>query len=416
MLISRIFLFLLLLMPVLLCPVLDAGDKSATAVDDNNAFAVDIFGELCRKEGNLFISPYSISSALAMTYGGAGGETATQMKDVLKLSLPGNEVHRALSDIMQKLGRFGHEGKIRLMIANSIWPQEGYSFYSEFKELLKKYYSVNIFPVNFKDPEKVRRMINDWVSENTNGLIMDMIPPGALDPLTVMVLVNAVYFKASWDAEFDPGRTEKADFHLNSGEAVKADMMNRSGKLRYADYRGCKVLELPYSEREMSMFIVLPSEKGTGILKKPQDLISGDFFRDMEQCMRYCRVDVSIPRFKLAYGVTLNAVLQSMGMTDAYDSNKADFTGMYDKAAAGGENLYISNVRHKAFVEVNEEGTEAAGVTSVEIKRTSAPPPMEKKRFLADRPFIFLIADNSTKSILFMGRIENPNIESSSGD
>ncbi len=406
---SRTGIFLIVM--ILFCIISNADYLSFEGVDNSNDFAADLFRILGRNKGNLFISPYSISSALYMTYAGARGNTAEQMKDLLNINLgpQDKDLHSNMKKIAGSLERLGISEGIELNIANSLWPQESYAFYNEYISLLGEFYSVSIFPVNYRDTEKARSGINQWVSEKTNNKISNMIPPGVLTPLTVMVLVNAVYFKATWQNEFDRDKTGEDDFFIKPDKKIRVNMMNRTDKYSYGELGNCQVLELPYADREISMFIILP-QAGNSI-ETAAEAISAGYIKKIRQELAKYRVDVSLPRFRLSYAAGLTQVLQSMGMTDACDMGKADFTGMYDKQKAGGDNLYISDIRHKAFVEVNEEGTEAAAATSVTVARTSFQPPLEQKVFKADHPFIFMIVDNKTGAVLFIGRIENPDIQ-----
>lgn len=400
-----VFLSIALLGCFILCGEENTPDINRAA-KDNTEFALKIFQELSKGNENVFISPYSISSALAMTYAGARGNTAQQMEEALIFSLGQEMLHKAIREINSSLERFRDSKAIQLNIANSIWPQKGYAFLDTFRDLLKEYYNVEIYLTDYSKPDAAKENINNWVAEKTSNKILNMIPPGALSPLTVLVLVNAIYFRASWETEFDADLTHEADFSVSEKLSIKVQMMNIKSKFGYASYDGYSLLSMPYHERELYMVIILP-DSTDGINSLIGSLTADDLLK-ISALMQIVEVDVYIPSFKMTYEKTLNETFHALGMTEAFMPDSADLTGMYDRAKSGGENLFISNIRHKAFIEVSEEGTEAAAATSVEISRTSHDPGRQTFIFRADRPFLFFIKDSRTNSILFMGKLVNP--------
>ncbi len=374
-------------------PTSEAFDPSASV----NKLAFDLYQKLAAdNEGNLFFSPYSISSALAMTYGGARGETATQMNNVLHFGGP-DATHPAFSHLRNTLAGIEKKGGVQLSVANALWPQQDYSFRSEFLELAKTQYGSEVRPVDFKtNAGGARQAINTWVEDQTNEKIKDLIGEGVLDSLTRLVLVNAIYFKGDWASQFDAEATCDAPFHLTEEKSVQVPMMSQKADFGFAETDDFEALELPYEGGDLSMLVLLPSNGNTTeslVQKLSPDTLSGLSFRKQE-------LVVNLPKFKLESSFDLGGTLQQMGMTDAF-SDAADFSGM-----DGTRELFISAVLHKAFVEVNEEGTEAAAATAVVMKLRSVPPP--PRQFIADHPFLFFIRENSTGAILFMGRVMDP--------
>lgn len=367
-------------------------------IEGNTAFAFALYQELKHEQGNLFFSPHSLSTALAMTYAGARGNTASQMRKALCFRLDPEQLHPAFAQLDEKIKAINKKGQIQLKAANALWPQQGYGFMETFLALAEAYYGVQIRAVNYLDSEAARREINAWVEEKTEQMIQELIPPGVFDHLTRLVLVNAIYFKGSWADQFDPSRTAEATFYLPQAEQVGAPLMTMKGELRYAQEDDLQILELPYAGGDLSMLVLLPSQvNGLGKLEASLTL---------ENLNRWSRVlwahevQVFLPKFKIEFPMKLNETLKAMGMQDAFEST-ADFSGL-----DGSKLLFIKAVLHKAFVEVNEEGTEAAAATAVVVKaRSMGPPPAV---FRADHPFVFLIRENLTGNILFLGRLVNP--------
>ncbi|MFC1498558.1 serpin family protein [Verrucomicrobiota bacterium] len=370
-------------------------------ITGNNAFALDLYSILKKEKGNLFLSPYSISSALAMTYGGARGDTEEEMAKALHFTLGADRTHPAFAELDTVFSEIQKKGQVQLHIANSLWPQKDYRLLPEYLKLTKRYYGVSITPVDYmKAAEKARKIINSWIEDKTKDKIKNLIGPGDLDPMTVLVLVNAIYFKGNWASQFDPKRTTKSDFSLSGDAKTQVSMMYQKGKFRYGEIKGAQLLELPYVGKELSMVIVLP-KKPDGLSEIENQFTAKNldawFSRFSQQ-----EVNVYLPRFKMTWGTfELNKPLQDLGMRRAFGSG-ADFSGM-----DGTRSLFIGLVLHKAFVEVNEEGTEAAAATAVIMRKSES----RAHIFKADHPFLFLIRDNVTGSILFLGRVLDPGKE-----
>ncbi len=373
-----------------------------TIIEGNNKFALGLYRVLQGRQGNLFLSPYSISTALAMTYAGACGTTQEQMAKTLQFPTPtlnNEQFHNAFGAIIGQLNEAGEKGGYELVVANALWGQKDYKFLQEFLTLVKENYEGDLKQVDFAtQAEAVRKTINDWVESKTREKIKELIKPGVLDSMTRLVLTNAIYFKGKWASQFKPERTQDAQFTVLGGEKVNVPMMNQTSGFGYMETDTVQVLAMPYVNNELSMVILLP-KKLDGVDEMEKGLTS-DAIAGWLAKLRKREVQVYLPRFKLTSEFELAQVLGGMGMPDAF-SSKADFSGM-----TGNKDLFISAVVHKAYVDVNEEGTEAAAATGVAMKLTSVglPPPV----FRADHPFVFLIRDDQTGSILFMGRMANP--------
>ena len=373
-------------------------------VSDNGAFAFDLYRQLKTEDGNVFYSPYSISQALAMTYAGARGETEAEMANTLYFGLPQEDLHPAFNLLdMELAGRGeGAEGKddggFRLNIVNAIWGQKDYEFLAAFLDTLAENYGAGLRVLDFiNEPEQSRIIINDWVSEETEGRIEDLIRKGMIDPMTRLVLTNAIYFNAAWASPFDEDATTEGTFHLIGGEEVTVPMMSQTNAFGYAEGDGYQVVELPYDGNELSMVILLPESGEFSAFE------SGLDFGKVSEAIdgiRYQEVSLTMPKFDIESSFDLKETLSDMGMPVAFSAG-ADFSGMNGKRS-----LYISDVVHKAFVSLDEAGTEAAAATAVIMAETSMP--MDPVAVNVDRPFIFMIRDIETGAILFVGRIMDP--------
>ena len=371
-------------------------DKVAVA-KGNNAFALDLYARLRQKKGNLFLSPYSISTALAMTYAGARGETEAQMAKVLHFTLPQGRLHPAMGTLVRELNAGGKK-QYRLIVANALWGQKGYGFLPAFLSVNEKYYGAGLEQVDFAhDPNGSRKTINTWVEKQTQGKIKDLLKPPHITPLTTLVLTNAIYFKGNWAAPFDKKHTRNEPFTVKAGKKVETPMMHKTDEFGYMEERDFQILELPYVGNELSMLVLLP-RRLDGLADLEKSLTTRNLLKWPGQ-LRKREIILAVPKFKMTSEFELGKTLKSMGMANAF-SGAADFSGM-----TGRRDLFISEVVHKAFVEVNEEGTEAAAATAVVMKRGPAP---QIAVFRADHPFLFLIRDNRSNSILFIGRVENP--------
>lgn len=373
---------------------------TTTLAAGSNDFALELYGKLKEAKGNIFFSPHSISTALAMTYAGARKDTASQMADVLHFTLDNQELHPAFGKLLDALNAIQVKGDIQLHAANSLWPQQGYPLLKEYLDLVKKHYGVTITPQDYKRAaEQARQTINRWVEEKTKERIKNLIQPGVLSALTRLVLVNAIYFKGNWASQFDEKGTRDDTFFLLSGQTVQTPMMTQEQEFDYGEHEHVQILELPYQGGDLSMLVFLPKEK-QGLPDLEQNL-TPDNLKRWTTNLKKRKMRVFLPKFKMTSEFRLDETLAAMGMGDAFDPNKADFSGMDGRPHW----LFIGAVLHKAFVEVNEEGTEAAAATAVVFRITmAAPSPV----FRADHPFIFLIRENKTNAILFLGRILDP--------
>jgi serpin B len=373
-------------------------------VEGNNAFALELYAKLREDEGNLFFSPYSISAALAMTYGGARGETALQMADVLNFSLPQEKLHPAFGMILQDLNARGRKGSYELTVANALWGQKGYGFLKEFTGLIETSYGGQLNEIDFvAATEAARQTINAWVEKETKDKIKELIKPGMVDELTRLVLTNAIYFKGNWAEQFKKEYTRDAPFTMLSGKKIDVPMMNKTAEVNYMETEDFQGLELPYVDNELSMIILLPKE-ANGLTWIEKTLTIENLSEWLARLDR-CKVVVSIPKLKITNEFELADVLKSMGMTRPFEPMVADFSGINGKKGEYG--LVISKVIHKAYVNVNEEGTEAVAATVV-LFMPGGIGPRQRTVFRADHPFLFLIRDNHSGSILFIGRVMNP--------
>jgi serpin B len=368
------------------------------AVQANTGFALDLYQKLRATEGNLFFSPYSISTALAMTYAGSRGDTQTQMATALHFLPNQDHLHPALAELAARLEETGRQKQIQLMMANALWPGKGFPLLKEFLALAKKFYGVRITPIDFSAEETARHTINAWVEEKTESRIKDLIAPGVLEAATRLVLVNAIYFKGAWASPFEPGLTSPASFFTAPDVSVQVPLMNLKKDFRYAESEDLQILELPYAGENLSMLVLLPKQADG--LTKLEASLAKDKLDEWIQDLAETEVQVSLPTFELTFPFRLDDTLKSMGMVDAF-SDKADFSAM-----DASQTLFIGAVLHKAFVAVNEQGTEAAAATAVVMQLKMAAFPSIV--FRADHPFVFLIREQGTGSILFIGRVANP--------
>ncbi len=377
----------------------------AELINGNNEFAFDLYRQLAAaKEGNFFYSPYSISLALAMAYAGANGQTEEQMAETLKFLLEDEELHSAFNKLAIELNSrneipAGSEAQgFELNIVNATWGQRGFEFMQAFLDVLAENYDAGIRLLDYEsDPEACRQVINDWVYEQTNGKIEDLIPEGAIDEMTRLVLTNAIYFNAAWLHQFDEDYTYDDVFYLPDGSTVTVPMMHQSDRFSYLDGDDYTAIEMLYDIYEMSMVIIMPDE---GTFDEFENALTAAVVENIIGSMTSGKVNLTMPKFEFESDFSLNNALKAMGMTDAF-SDIADFSGITDKT-----DLIISDVVHKAFVSVDEEGTEAAAATAVIFQETAMP--IEINEVNINHSFIFLIRDITTGSILFIGRVINP--------
>jgi serpin B len=366
--------------------------------DSNECFALDLYKKVSADKGNVILSPYSVSIALAMTYGGARSSTEKEMAKTLHFA-DNFSVHASFLKTRQSLDSLNN-GKNQLLIANALWPQKDYRFLPAYFDMLKTQYGVSVSYVDYVNAaEPARKTINAWTSDNTKGKIVELIGQGSLDSDTRLVLTNAIYLKAAWEFPFDRNRTEESDFFLLSGDTIRTAYMKRTKKFRYAETEEMKVLEMPYSGRQLSMIILLPKKNDLSLIESG---LSPAKLHAIINSLVEWKVVVALPKFKMDHMFSFNGTLSSMGMPSAF-SPKADFSGM-----DGSRQLFISDVIHKAFIEVDEEGTVAAAATAVMVTKMCLTIEPEPKEFIADHPFLFIIRHNPTGTILFMGRLTKP--------
>lgn len=386
----------------------DASLASAPAASKNlaaeagNAFGFDLYHRLETQEGNLFFSPFSISTALAMTYAGAAGHTEREMAAVLHFPPERERLHESYEALLESLKPGAAGGAYRLHLANRLWGQRGSRYLEPFLRTTRKRYGAQLEPMDFAgDAEGSRRTINTWVEKKTEGKIQDLLLPGMINHLTELVLTNAIYFHGAWAARFDTALTSQQAFHVSRERTVEIPLMLRSAEYAFAKVDGLSILELPYRGNRLTMVVLLPDSVDG--LSGLESQLSGAQAEAWLSSLRPSKVNVFLPRFRVASRFILNEPLQAMGMTSAFRSD-ADFSGM-----TGRRDLFIGVVVHKGYVDVKEEGTEAAAATAVVVTRSFGEVG-RKPVFRADHPFVFLIRDKDTSSILFLGRIEDPSV------
>lgn len=374
-------------------------------VQSNDAFAGDLYAQLAKKPGNLFVSPASISTALAMTYAGANGATASEMAKTMHFDLASKDLHDSFRSLLARLDSVGGKNP-ELRVANRLFGQKGMTWEAPFVDVTKKDYAADLGIVDYIGANEAARLtINGWVLGKTNGKIEDLLPVGSIDELTRLVLTNAIYFKGNWASQFKKSDTKDEPFVLAAAKTKNVPTMHQTLEARYGETSDAQVLSLPYASADpdhaMSMVIILP-KKSDGLAALEKDF-TGKKLETYASALGHAEVTVSLPKFKMTYGAELGETLLKMGMPLAFDESAADFSKMTKMA-----HLHISRVIHKAFVDVNEEGTEAAAATAVVMTDESAAVPPPPKTFKADHPFAFMIRDDESGSILFMGRVADP--------
>jgi serpin B len=370
----------------------------------NTEFTLDLYQQLKEEDGNIFYSPYSLSAALAMTYAGARGETEQQMAEALKFYLSQDQLHPAFNYLEQFLatrgdGAVGKDGEgFRLNIVNDIWGQKDFQFLDEFLDTMAENYGAGLRILDFINaPEEARTTINDYISEQTENRINDLIPEGLIDIMTRLVLTNAIYFNAAWQYPFNEDLTADGIFHLLDGNEVTVPMMYQDENFGYTEGEGYQAIELKYDGEELSMVILLPEE---GQFNSFEQSLDAETLNGIINNLKQTHVELALPKWEYEDFFKLKETLKAMGMPVAF-SDAADFSGI-----TGKRDLYIDEVVHKSFVSVDEAGTEAAAASAVIMKLSGMP--VDVAQFTADRPFIYLIRDIETGSVLFMGRMVNP--------
>jgi len=378
---------------------------SATApadavVEGNTAFAFDLYGRLRAGGGNLFLSPFSISTALAMAYAGARGETGRQMAAVLHFPPGQRATHQGFKALQSVLDQSQSAGAT-LSVANSLWPQQGEPLLAPFVEAVRDHYGVSVTPLDYKNAAGAARdTINGWVEKETHEKIRDIVAPGVLNALTRLVLVNAIYFKGNWLFPFNTLASYDAPFHLAPGRDATVRMMSQKHEFPYADLGDAQLVEMPYDGDRLAMLLIVPNALDG--LPSLEEGLSADRLHAWRARLASREIVVQLPRFTMTTEFRLDQPLAALGMTDAFSESEADFSGMDGRRHW----LYIGAVLHKAFVEVNEKGTEAAAATAVIMQARAMPRPLPVVR--ADHPFLFLIVDRTTGAVLFIGRVADP--------
>ncbi len=377
------------------------GFHSENLAEASNHFALDLFRQVHTKSDNLVFSPYSIGTVLAMIYSGAEGETAEEIREVLYFP-PANKLDPAVKELKDRILSGDTLPGTEINLANAIWAQAGFNFLPEYIENIQHWYDAPLTEMDFINEdsrEKNRIRINSWVEDNTKQKIRELLSPGVLDANTRMVLTNAIYFKGEWMWEFDKARTAASIFRVSSGQTVMTDFMHLTQTLPYYEDDEVQSIKLPYRHERLSMIIILPkSVEGWEMISRVLDL---DRLRKMESQFESTEVQLSIPKFSLELKLNLREELSAMGMGLAF-SRDADLSGMN-----GEKNLFVSEVIHKAFIEVSERGTEASAATGavISLKSSLKESPL---RFHADHPFLYLIQDRQTGCIIFLGRLVKP--------
>ncbi len=401
----KIALFTILSIGLLCCKTAKTGDqKSMNTEKENqeftfeetiNRFTFDFYAKANKKDENMIFSSFSISSALAMTSMGADHKTLSQMHSVLYLDRQSKE---AFSKYIESIKKYSKDD-VELNIANAIWMQEQFKIKQSFIDQVKKYFHSEAQSLNFKTKtEESRNIINTWVQKQTNGKIEELLSKGIISDVTRMILTNALYFKAGWMEKFQKEVTTKRVFYAPS-EEIEIPFMQKKQRVAYHENRMFQMIELPYIYRHVSMLIFVPRQKDG--LKDIEEILNYKFYKQWLAGTEYKSVFIVLPKFKISQSYSLKTILEEMGMTDAF-SKDADFSKM-----TGRKDLKIDQVIHKGFIEVDENGTEAAAATAVAMVE-KASIPVKPVSFIADRPFLFLLKDNHSEVILFAGKVVNP--------
>jgi serpin B len=380
----------------------NASLPDSSTVKNNNLFALELFNKLAYEKENMFFSPFSISTAMAMTYAGAKGNTKREISKVMHFDSNQNNLNKRFSMILKYFNNLNTPGSFSIYSANSLWSQNGYFFSKAYINTIKKCYYAAIQTLDFKkDAENSRKIINKWVEQKTFNKITDLLKPNILNELTRLVLVNAIYFYGSWDKKFDEAQTKQMEFYIEKDKVVKASFMFSNDKYDYLENDKVQLIEIPYAGKKASMMIMLP--KNPDNFNSLINLFKGDNYNRILGKLSQQKVKIYLPKFSITSEFDLNETLKKMGILEAFSMN-ADFSGM-----TGKKDLMIDKVIHKAFIDVSEKGTEAAAATAVVIREKTAP--AKEIIFKADHPFFFLIKETKTGQILFAGKVYNPAVK-----
>jgi serpin B len=379
-------------------------EQLSTVVEAVNQFAFDLYQRLRAEDRNLCFSPASISTALAMTYAGAAEKTEAEIAKTLHFEMPKRQLDDGMRVLLASWKTTDKKQGFRLDVANRLWGEEGYGFRSEFLRDTRTVYGAELGRLDFSSQaEEARQTINRWVEDHTGQRITNLISSSEQLSGARLVLTNAVYFKGEWHKPFYKHGTENEDFHVSVDQKLKIQMMHAQDQFNYAAVDGLQLVQLPYGDGSLSMVVLLP-DTVAGLSQLEEQLSPANLRKWTDSLVNH-EVNVSLPKFKTTTEMKMGNILKSMGMVSAFDGATADFSGM-----TGAKDLFISDVIHKAFVEVNEEGTEAAAATAVVMVECSASfeKPQKPLLFNANHPFVFLIRDDRTGAILFLGRILDP--------
>lgn len=387
-------------------------DNMSRFVEGNTAFCFDLYQNLKQTEGNLFFSPHSISTAIGMVYAGAKGETEKGIAKTLHFNLDREILFSEFKIIQNRLNSISDAGYLQLLVANSLWSQKGNHILDSFTELNDKYFDSELENVDFiNHADNAILSINTWVRDNTNNKINELLQPGSVSGLTKIILCNVIYFKGAWESKFNMDNTKPASFYLAPRKQVKVPMMNQTGDFKYKDFGKFRAIELPYvtgrkpyrNVNDLSMIILLPESK-RGLSKLENILNQRNISQWVHELMTepFNPVKVRIPKFTNTLEFELSGILAEMGMPSVF-CDGADFSGIF-----GTKDIFINRIFHKTYIDVNEEGTEAAAATEEEFTLGGPTRKPKIKKFYADHPFIFFILDNKSGSILFVGRVTDP--------
>ena len=380
-------------------PDVPAADLKALG-EGNSAFALELYQQLAAKPGNVVVSPYSISSALAMTYAGARGQTADEMKAVLHFDLPADKLHPAFGGVSDSFQTTGKNRPYELNIANALWSQRGMALEPAFLDITGKSYGAGVREVDFDQPDEARGTINKWVGDQTKEKIPELLKSGDIHPLVRLVLTNAVYFQGNWKQQFDKTRTHDRDFEIAPGQKVKVPMMHREKvKVRSSVARDFYLHELPYEGDRWRMIFLLPTKRNG--LREIEAKLTAKQLTEAIAALNSSEKDVAMPRFKFRQSCKLKDQLTKLGMPTAFQDGAADFSGITRSAM-----LCIDNVIHEASIELDEKGTVATAATAVVAVKVSAE--VSTHPFILDQPFLFILHDSLTDTILFLGRVSDP--------
>ncbi len=388
---------------VLGLPFLLAGallGASGDAAPAFNRFAAVTYRELSKEPGNLILSPFNISTALSMLLAGARGSTAAGIAGALQTGAgPGYDA--AVAALCAELTKQANLGANQLAMANGLWVERGFAIEPVFENTIKNIYQASLTPLDFREQnEQARQQINSWTARQTHGKITDLFKAGSIKRDTRMVLASAIYFLGKWDSPFDPRQTLDKPFHAFRGQAANAKFMHRTSNFPYAETPSARILEMKYAGTTIALDIVLP--KADNGLAEMEQTFTTDALQAWVGGLTIRKVQAAIPKFRAESGFALERILANMGMADAFSPN-ADFSGI-----DGRHDLFVGNVVHKAFIDVAEEGTEAAAATGIGIRAMAMRRPEETVVFSADRPFLFFIRDTASGTILFEGRLAKP--------